>query len=90
MPISEVDQGHISAFLSAVLRGKATLGMSAMPMLKIYAAAQGEGLSLPDLVMRDHDAVIALVAALKRRATALPASVVKQLESIVTLANAGE
>jgi hypothetical protein len=87
--LSSVDKAQISAFLSTVVRGEAKLGLGAMPMLKLYAAAQHDAANIPELIMADNDAVRALLAALSKRSKDLPMSIVKQLEGIVTVANAG-
>jgi hypothetical protein len=87
--LSSVDKAQISAFLSTVVRGEAKLGLGAMPMLKLYAAAQHDAANIPELIMADNDAVRALLGALAKRSKDLPISIIKQLEGIVMHANAG-
>lgn len=87
--LNPVDKAQISAFLSSVVRGQAQLGMGALPMLKLYAAAQHQAADIPELIMADNEAVRALVGALSKRARDLPPSIIKQLEGIITVAHAG-
>jgi hypothetical protein len=88
MPLSDADKGQISAFLSSLIRGKASLGIGAMSMIKLYNAAQHEHVDIPELLVRDPEAVEALVGALQNRAKYLSAGTVKKLDKIVALANA--
>lgn len=89
MPLSDADKGQIGTFLSSLLRGKASLGFGSMSMIKLYTAAQHEKVDIPELLVRDPEAVEALVVALQKRAKYLSAATVKKLEKIVVLANAG-
>lgn len=86
MPLSELDKQQVGAFMGALLRGEAQLGWSAMPMIKLYGAAQQEHVDLFDMLVRDPQTMNLFVASMKKRARELPASVVKQLEQVIVSA----
>ncbi len=86
MSLSELDKQQVGAFLGALLRGEAQLGWSAMPMIKLYTAAQKEKVDLFDMLARDPKTMTLLVAAMKKRARELPASLIKQVEQVIVSA----
>jgi hypothetical protein len=88
MPLNDSQKGQISAFLSSLIRGQASLGMGAMSMVTLYNTAKQEHVDILELIVRDPEAVEAIVVAMMDRAKYLPASTVKKLEKIVALANA--
>ncbi len=88
MPLSEIDKLQVSAFLGGLVRGTAEVGFAALPLLKLYKVAKEERVSLPDLLARDPETVLEIIAALRRQARKLPPSVIKALEQVVIAAKA--
>ena len=86
--LTETDKQQIGAFLGSLIRGEGELGWGALPMVKLYNSAKVEKVNIPDLLMRDPEAVRLIVQALRQHARRLPPAILKQIESIVIAAKA--
>ena len=84
--LNDADKAKVGKLLSALVTGAADLGLSSLPLLKLYQQAQKEGVKFSDLLVRDPLAAADLIGALQRHAKQLPPQLVSALEQVVKAA----